>query len=529
MTPHWTWDNGRTGVGSTRLAGWSDGYTTDTTYQDLVNTDMCPVWFSMISVLNGQPPLAVDGPMVWLDVACGTGLGTVAVAAANPNIEVWGVDYNPTHIERARRLARAAELPNCHFVEASFEDLATQRHLGPFEIDVAVVNGVYSWVSAANQRHIVDAIGARLRAGGLAYVMYETAPGWSSMNPLAEALRLWVDADGRAGHLAFHDAAAAVGAVLDSGARFAPLGRREERSRAGWADAHGHYAAHEYLGSNFAPLHAHDVFATLSTAKCSLVGSLAPLDHHHYFSTPPEVADLVEGATDPVLAALVRDLATERALRRDLFRRGKAHPTRFEQDDWLHRITIAGTGDTLREEPLELEAMKVNLAPQFHAPLIQALIETDLNVATVMAIHPEWAFTDAVTAMALLVAGGYAVPVRPGPPSPEATAACQRLNEVLAYERQVGRDHNCLASPAAGAMVALDLVETLALDAIWRGTTDDVSALADQVQASFSAQGLFVREKNELIKDPAAARVIIERRVTNLLSRQPALARLGIV
>ncbi len=78
-------------------------------------------------------------------------------------------------------------------------------------------------------------------------------------------------------------------------------------------------------------------------------------------------------------------------------------------------------------------------------------------------------------------------------------------------------------------MVALDLVETLALDAIWRGTTDDVSALADQVQASFSAQGLFVREKNELIKDPAAAREIIERRVTNLLSRQPALARLGIV
>jgi hypothetical protein len=45
----------------------------------------------------------------------------------------------------------------------------------------------------------------------------------------------------------------------------------------------------------------------------------------------------------------------------------------------------------------------------------------------------------------------------------------------------------------------------------------------------FSAQGLFVREKNELIKDPAAAREIIERRVTNLLSRQPALARLGIV
>ncbi len=108
----------------------------------------------MISVFNGEPPLDLGRQLVWLDLGCGTGLGTCTVAAGNPSVEVWGVDYNPAHIERGRDLARRAGLTNCHFAEVSFEELAQDCRLGPDEVDVVIVNGVYSWVSGANQRHI---------------------------------------------------------------------------------------------------------------------------------------------------------------------------------------------------------------------------------------------------------------------------------------------------------------------------------------------------------------------------------------
>lgn len=529
-TYQWNWDRGQPGAGSARLAGWSDGYTTDATYQDLVNVDLTPAWFSMISVLNGQPPLDLDGPLVWLDVACGPGLATVTVAAANPNVQVWGVDYNPGHIERARNLAAACGLTNCHFIEASFEQLSHDPDLGPTEVDVVVVNGVYSWVSKTNQAHIVEVIGQRLRSGGLAYVMYETAPGWASVPPLAEAMRLWVDADGRPGHLAFHEAAGAVNDVLDAGALVMPLGRRETTTRSRWASDDPHYAAHEYLGSNFGPLHADEVFTLMATeAKCSLLSGIAPLDNHPYFSVPIEVADLLNGATDPVLATLIADLVMERALRRDLFRRGRLHPTATECNRWLDQLTIRGMGRKFDDKLVELDSMRVTLDPAYHQRLVDALTETDLNVAAVLAIHPDWTRQDAISAMCLLVTAGYATPCRPGDPPPAAIAGCQALNSVLMVERSAGRDHACVASPATGSMIPIDLVEVLALDAVATGTDLNTTDLADHVSNHFDAHGLVVRQDNELIHDRTKGRQIIETRVETLLGRLDALRRHGVI
>ena len=119
-----------------RLEGWVDGYTADTVYLDQITTQHCPAWFSMISVLNGQPPLDATGKVVWLDIACGTGLAACTVAACHPDFEVWGIDYNPAHIERARRLSRAASLTNVQFVEADVASLARDRSIGPAEVDV---------------------------------------------------------------------------------------------------------------------------------------------------------------------------------------------------------------------------------------------------------------------------------------------------------------------------------------------------------------------------------------------------------
>lgn len=471
---------------SGRLGGWADGYTADAVYLDQVNTDLSPTWLSMIAVLNGQPPLPSDRRITWLDIGSGTGLGACSIAAGNPNVDVWGVDYNPAHVERSRQIAGAAGLENCHFIEASFSDLATDPSVGPDEVDVVVVNGVYSWISEANRGHIRAAIGRLLRPGGLAFVMYEAATGWSSMVPLAEALQLRAHADGRPGDVVFPDAAAEVIALQEKGARYFPIGKGEAGQMASWPTADPRYAAHEYLGSNFSPLMVDDVAATMADIKCSLLGSIGVLDHHPFYSSPPEVSDLLTGATEPILGELIRDLMIQRPLRRDLYRKGRAYVTADDHRSWIRDIRVTWTGRPLAEGTFELPAMQVTLDPEFHGPLVEALGEGDLHVDAILATHPEWSFADATSALCLLIAGGYAEPVAAGGPSDEAAVACGRLNQVLMQERGRGHAHGCLADPSTGAMIEVDLVEALALDGLQAGAPAEVDVLVGLITELFA-------------------------------------------
>ncbi len=511
-----------------RLDGWVDGYTADTVYLDQITTQHCPAWFSMIAVLNGQPPLDAAGKIVWLDIACGTGLAACTVAACHPGFEVWGIDYNPAHVERARRLARAAGLSNVTFVEADFASVARDRSIGPAEVDVVVANGVYSWVSPANQRHIVDTVRQRLRPGGLAHVMFETVGGWASMTPVAEALRLMVDADGRRGDLAFHDAAAAMGELAANGAAYFPMGSKETNQMQGWADLDPRLAAHEYLGAHFAPLDAVDVHELFASAKCTWVGTLDPLGHHPYYSVPPGFADVLAARQVLPSVEMLRDLILQTAVRDDLFRRGRAAVTPFEHEAWLLGLEIRGLGRPLSTEPVDLHAMKINLDPVFHQPLLDALDGGPVSALSVLGIHPSWTLADATTAIGLLVAAGYAAPSLPGGAAPGAIDACRRLNRELGRERHLGWPHTAVAAPATGAMVSLDLVEVLALDAIWDGCEPTTYELSSQVTQALAALGLTVRDGTGLVREPERAAAIVGNRVSNLLARRGALDLLGV-
>jgi 2-polyprenyl-3-methyl-5-hydroxy-6-metoxy-1,4-benzoquinol methylase len=511
-----------------RLEGWVDGYTADTVYLDQITTQHCPAWFSMISVLNGQPPLDATGKVVWLDIACGTGLAACTVAACHPDFEVWGIDYNPAHIERARRLSRAASLTNVQFVEADVASLARDRSIGPAEVDVVVINGVYSWVSMDNQRHIVDAVRQRLRPGGLAHVMFETAGGWASMTPVAEVLRLMVDADGRRGDLAFHDAAAEMVALSTNGAAYFPMGNKETGHMRGWANLDPRLAAHEYLGGHFAPLDAGGVHELFASAKCTLVGSLDPLEHHHYYSIPPPFADVLASPQVLPSAEMFRDLVLQTAVREDLFRRGSASVTPLEHEAWLLGLEIWGLGRPLSSEPVDSPAMKITLDPTFHQPLIDALRVGPLTPESVLAVHPSWSLSDATTAMSLLIAAGHAAPAMSGGAALGAIEACRRLNRELTRERLLGWPHCGVAAPATGAMVSLDLVEALALDTIWAGCEPTADKISPEVIQLLESLNFTVRDETGLVRESERASLIVRHRVSNLLAKHGALELLGV-
>lgn len=506
-------------AGSSRgSAIWADGYVVDAPYFEPMLPDLSPAWLSFVSVLHGQPPLDLSRPLTWLDLGSASGISACMVAAGNPTVDVWGFDHNPAHVERGRSFADRAGLPNCHFEEASFAALVTDPGIGPAEADVIVVSGVYSWVSAANQGHIREVVRQRLRPGGVAYVMYETAPGWSSMVPLAEALRLISDADGRRPDLAFHDAAATVMGLRDAGSPYFPVGARETDQVDGWPRANGFYAAHEYLGHHFRPLLFDDVVYAMAEARCSYVGQLDATDHLAAYWAPPALADVVQSAPDPVSRELYRDLIAQRPLRRDLYRRGLHSSTPLQQQMALTELEVVGLGHRFDDREVRVVAGGIGLDPVFYEPLLGVLAHERLSISTICEIHTDWTFADAAVCLALLVAAGYAMPATPDAPTTDAIAACRRLTRVLIEEDRLGADHSAIMSPSTGSAVEVDSVAILALGELWDGAPADAEALAERVVDGLGLQGRLIRHENELVEDRGTALAVGGDRISRLLS-----------
>lgn len=109
-----------------------------------------------------------------LDLGCATGGNLMAMALAFPKSEFVGVDLSPKQIATAHHTAHALGLMNVRFEAMSITDIGDA--LGSF--DYIVSHGVYSWVPQSVQRALLGVIGRKLTPNGIAYVSYNTYPGW---------------------------------------------------------------------------------------------------------------------------------------------------------------------------------------------------------------------------------------------------------------------------------------------------------------------------------------------------------------
>ena len=264
---------------------------------------------------------------------------------------MWGYDFNPAHVARARQYASAADLTNCTFEEASFEELARSPEAGPSQVDVIALHGVYSWITAENRRHVVEIIRRRLAPGGLAYVSYSVPCGWTNLLPIQEALRLHVAGDRRRSDVAIRSAVATIQQLAEDGARSFPLGPREQSylDRIGAHDPA--YVAHEFLGGSFHPLMFSEVADDLAAAKCTFVGESDPASAIVGLTVPPDLREMVRSAPDVVLRETLADLCVDRMFRTDIFRRGLAPLRLAEHRRFIDAVSLAWSGARIRGEP----------------------------------------------------------------------------------------------------------------------------------------------------------------------------------
>jgi SAM-dependent methyltransferase len=119
-----------------------------------------------------------------LDIGCGTGGNLLAMALAFPESRCLGIDLSPRQIASARETARAIGVQNVRFESMSVTDV--DQSLGDF--DYIICHGVYSWVPETVQSRLLDVIAHRLLPNGIAYVSYNTYPGWHGRGLVREMM-----------------------------------------------------------------------------------------------------------------------------------------------------------------------------------------------------------------------------------------------------------------------------------------------------------------------------------------------------
>ena len=119
-----------------------------------------------------------------LELGCAEGMNLLPLAERLPHAQFVGVDFSPAQIAVAEAARVAAKLENVRFVCADLREFTVE----PESFDYVIAHGVYSWVSAEVRDRVLALARTALTPNGVAYLSYNTQPGWGLVSGLRAIL-----------------------------------------------------------------------------------------------------------------------------------------------------------------------------------------------------------------------------------------------------------------------------------------------------------------------------------------------------
>lgn len=135
--------------------------------------------------LYGVDSVPVEKARV-LELGCASGGNLFPFACAYPEAEVVGVDLSSGQIADGQRLIEKMGLKNMQLHAMSLADITPE--FGQF--DYIVAHGVFSWVPADIKAALLRVCRENLSPKGIAYISYNTYPGWKAGDIVRDAMML---------------------------------------------------------------------------------------------------------------------------------------------------------------------------------------------------------------------------------------------------------------------------------------------------------------------------------------------------
>lgn len=385
-----------------------------------------------------------------LDIGCGRGVTVCALAAANPQWDVIGLDLQPVHIAEAREVAAEAGLDNARFIEADVTEFDEDRaaRLLP-EIDVVICYGVWTWVPDSVREGIVRLLRHRLKPGGIAMFGYNAMPAWGDTLVMQRVLDEAARGVGGGETARANAALDALERLRDAGAHYLPGKAVLDQIIAKGRKAPA-YMVHEWLTSFWRPAFHADLAKALVGARMEYGGCARPAssmaDLQLTAAQKAVLADPPPGSDPETLA----DIFLARRFRTDIFVRGRQAGGRRMLPGF--RLALAAAPAAVKLEIMTAQG-EATLPDAQIAALVAALADGPQRIGD-LARLPECSDLSPLDLAVMLVESGVANPVWRDAPDDAATK--QRLllcNQALL--RHFGAEATAISAPLGAAVPML--------------------------------------------------------------------------
>lgn len=230
------------------------------------------------------------------------------------------------------------------------------------------------------------------------------------------------------------------------------------------------------------------MIAALAPAQFGFIGDAAIQANYLEMMVPPAAQDVLYGLRQHLLYEVIKDFATARATRSDIWVK---QPAQFSADSpVLFGYFYFGLRESVAlPARLEKNGQTLDLTTPLFQELLALMRLMPLTIGDVLA-HPacqDFTPSDVVAAIHMLVAFGVAAPMR-GSFGGLGQANFDYPRLAGAYNQQLQRDAVqdapiYLASPVAGRPLELEIAEALVLQAVGRvGLAESADALMPELQ-----------------------------------------------
>ncbi len=152
-------------------------------YQSHAISASHPERLAAIATLRGLAPVPVTACRV-LELGCAAGGNLIAMAVTLPASRFVGIDLSRRQVADGQADLAALGLGNVELLHLSITDVGPEMGL----FDYILCHGVYSWVPAFVQDKILQICKENLSPQGIAYISYNTYPGWHITGILRDML-----------------------------------------------------------------------------------------------------------------------------------------------------------------------------------------------------------------------------------------------------------------------------------------------------------------------------------------------------
>ncbi|ABV75453.1 hypothetical protein A1C_06100 [Rickettsia akari str. Hartford] len=142
-----------------------------------------PYHLNTLATLFGVNAPEVENAKI-LELGCAAGGNLIPHAVLYPKAHFVGVDLSKVQIDAANKNVKALGLKNIEFYHCSITDI--DDSFGKF--DYIICHGVISWVPKTVRDKIFEVCNKNLTSNGIAYISYNTLPGWNMVRTIRDMM-----------------------------------------------------------------------------------------------------------------------------------------------------------------------------------------------------------------------------------------------------------------------------------------------------------------------------------------------------